>query len=100
MTYGKGVFTWTKDDLQLKFSGTTQDRTFVQGKFEAKQGSKVVSTIEGLFNVPFPNSNDEPLSDPLEETKEHVEIPAMVNPEEKAKAKLELPPKQETNLKN
>jgi hypothetical protein len=33
---GKGVFTWTKDDLQLKFNGTTQDRTFIQGKFEVR----------------------------------------------------------------
>ena len=34
--FGKGTFTWTKDDLQLKFSGTSQDRTFLNGKFEAK----------------------------------------------------------------
>ena len=55
-----------------------------------------------MFNVPFSNSDGKPRSDPLEETKEHVEIPLTnkVDPAENAKAKLELPQKIETNLKS
>jgi len=71
--FGKGTFTWTKDDLQLKFSGTSQDRTFLNGKFEAKQGSNVVASFEGVFNVPFPTANLQPPSEPLEESKENFE---------------------------
>jgi len=50
---GKGTWTWEKEDFKLKFSGITQNLVFGQGKFEAKQGEKVVTTIEGLFNVPI-----------------------------------------------
>ncbi len=69
----KGTFNWIKDEFKLKFAGTSQDRTFVQGKFEVKKDSTVVSSFEGIFNVPFSTANTQPPSQLPEESKENVE---------------------------
>jgi len=62
-----------------------------------KQGSTVVSTFEGIFNVPFYTANTQPPSQLAEETKENFQPASPV--QEKVEAKFELPQKLDSDLK-